>query len=80
MENKYKAKYLELSNKQIGGTKTLNIVILHHPITKNTKIPKDMIMKPIIKKLSKLNIAMRQVCYERRMFRHKCRTTADNSF
>ena len=71
MENKYKAKYLELSNKQIGGTKTLNIVILHHPITKNTKIPKDMIMKPIIKKLSKLNIAMRQVCYERRIFQTK---------
>ena len=42
MENKYKAKYLEFSNKQIGGTKTLDIVILHHPITKNTKIPKDM--------------------------------------
>ena len=37
MENKYKAKYLEFSNKQIGGTKTLDIVILHHPITKNTK-------------------------------------------
>ena len=55
MENKYKAKYLEFSNKQIGGSKTLDIVILHHPITKNTKIPKDM--KPIIKKLSKLNIA-----------------------
>ena len=52
MENKYKAKYLELSNKQIGGSKALDIVILYHPITKNTKIPKDM--KPIIKKLSKL--------------------------
>jgi len=55
MENKYKAKYLEFSNKQIGGSKALDIVILHHPITKNTKIPKDM--KRIIKKLVKLNIA-----------------------
>ena len=50
---KYKTKYLELSNQQTGGGKALlDIVILHHPITKNTKIPKDM--KPIIKKLSKL--------------------------
>ena len=54
MENKYKAKYLELSNKQTGGS-LLDIVILHHPITKNTKIPKDI--KPALKKLVKLDIA-----------------------
>jgi hypothetical protein len=41
MENKYNKKYLELINKQTGGS-ILDIVILHHPITKNTKIPKDM--------------------------------------
>jgi hypothetical protein len=37
---KYKTKYLELKNNtfiQTGGdsSKSLNIVILHHPITKN---------------------------------------------
>ena len=53
---KYKTKYLELKNNtfiQTGGdsSKSLNIVILHHPITKTAKLQQDM--KPIIKKLSK---------------------------
>jgi hypothetical protein len=53
---KYKSKYLELKNNNIiqtGGdsSKFLNIVILHHPITKTAKLQQDM--KPFIKKLSK---------------------------
>jgi len=53
---KYKTKYLELKNNNIiqtGGdsSKFLNIVILHHPITKTAKLQQDM--KPFIKKLSK---------------------------
>ncbi len=53
---KYKTKYLELKNNNIiqtGGKcyKSLNIVILHHPITKTAKLQQDI--KPFIKKLSK---------------------------
>jgi hypothetical protein len=53
---KYKTKYLKLKNDNIliGGdnSKTLNIVILHHPITKTfNKISQDM--KQFIKKISK---------------------------
>ena len=44
---KYKTKYLELKNNnliQTGGdnSKSLNIVILHHPITKSAKLQQDM--------------------------------------
>jgi len=55
---KYNNKYLELSNhllnydhNQIGGSEIQNIIILHHPIIKTTKISQDI--KLIIKKLSK---------------------------
>ena len=63
MENKYIkyiSNYIELSNisynEQYGGAnkKSLNIVILHHPLIKSKKIPSDT--KSIIKKLAKYSI------------------------